>query len=93
LGGDLPRIEVQAAAPSDGVPYAVLEHDARRAAIQGWRTKVADRYGPEFSQWRIAMDKHVDCHPDRRDGIVCVASAQPVRGSDRGGPARGDDRD
>jgi hypothetical protein len=93
LGGDLPRIEVQAAAPDDGVPYPVREHDARRAAIQGWRSKVGDRYGPEFSQWRTAMGKHVDCHPDRRDGIVCIASGQPVRGYDRRGPMHGDDRD
>ncbi len=83
LGGDLPRIEVQAAAPDDGVPYSVRKRDAHRAAIQGWRSKVADRYGPEFSHWRIAVGKRVDCHPDRRDGIICTASAQPVRGFDR----------
>jgi hypothetical protein len=92
LGGDLPRIEVQASAPDDGVPYPVRERDARRAAIEGWRAKVSDRYGPEFSQWRIAGDKHLDCHPDRRDGITCIASAQPVRGFDRDGPPPRDDR-
>ncbi len=81
--GGLPRVEVQSSAPDDSVPYAVREHDARRAAIEGWRSKVADRYGPEFSQWRIAIDKRVDCHPDRRDGLVCTASAQPARGFDR----------
>ncbi len=77
------RVEVQVAAPDDGLPPSVVEHDARRAAIEGWRSKVADRYGPEFSQWRLAAGKHVDCHPDRRDGLVCTASAQPVRGFDR----------
>ncbi len=81
--GELPRVEVQSSAPDDSILYGVREHDARRAAIEGWRGKVADRYGPEFSQWRVAIDKHVDCHPDRRDGIVCTASAQPVRGFDR----------
>jgi hypothetical protein len=83
LGSDLPRIEVQAAAPDDGLPYSVREHDAHRAAIQGWRSKVADRYGPDYSQWRIAIEKHVDCHPDRRDGVICTASGRPVRGFDR----------
>jgi hypothetical protein len=33
----------------------------------------------------MAAGKHVDCMPDRRDGLVCVASAQPVRGFDRYG--------
>lgn len=85
LGGALPRIEVQAAAPDDGVPYTVREHDARQAAIDGWRGKVSDQYGPEFSHWQFAVGKHVDCHPDRRDGIICTASAQPARGYDRNG--------
>ncbi len=92
-GRSLPRIEAQAAAPGGGIPYSVLEHDARRAAIQGWSSKVAGRYGPEFSRWRVAAGKRVECRPDRRDGIVCTASAQPVRGFDRDGPGPGDSRD
>ncbi|MBS0233679.1 MAG: hypothetical protein JSR99_09350 [Proteobacteria bacterium] len=92
LGGGLPRVEVQAAAPDDGVPYAVREHDARRAAIDGWRGKVSDQYGPEFSHWGLAAGKHVDCHPDRRDGIICTASGQPVRGFDRYGETPADRR-
>lgn len=80
-GSRLPRIEVQAAAPDDGVPFSVRQDDARRAAIQGWSSKVADRYGPEFSQWRYAIGKNVDCHADRRNGAICSASAQPVRGA------------
>jgi hypothetical protein len=83
--GQPQRIEVQAAAPDDGIPLPVREHDARRAAIQGWRSKVADRYGPEFSQWRTAIGKHVDCHRDHRNGVICTASGQPVRGFDRYG--------
>ncbi|MFT3730961.1 MAG: hypothetical protein QM780_05960 [Hyphomicrobium sp.] len=82
----LPRIEVQAAAPDDGLPFEVRQHDAREAAIEGWSSKVADRFGPEFSQWRLAADKHVDCHNDRSDGVICTASGQPVRGSGPGGP-------
>ncbi|RUO99143.1 hypothetical protein [Hyphomicrobium sp.] len=88
---NLPRVEVQAAAPDDGLPFEVRQHDARRAAIEGWSSKVANRYGPEFSQWGVAAGKHVDCHPDSRDGIVCTASAQPVRGGRGGGPAAPDD--
>ena len=82
---NLPRVEVRASAPDGSVPYAIREHDARRAAIEAWRSKVVDRFGPEFSHWRMAAGKHVDCMPDRRDGLVCVASAQPVRGFDRYG--------
>lgn len=84
--GTMPRIEVQASAPDDGVPLSVRQDDARRAAIQGWRSKVADRYGPEFSEWRSAVGKNVDCHKDRRNGVICIASAQPVRGFDRSNP-------
>lgn len=92
--GAMPRIEVQASAPDDGVPLSVRQDDARRAAIQGWRSKVADRYGPEFSEWRSAAGKNVDCRRDRRNGVICTASAQPVRGFDRNNPwAAQDHRD
>jgi hypothetical protein len=93
FAGNPPRVEAQAAAPGGGIPYSVLEHDARRAAIQGWSSKVADHYGPQFSQWRAAANKRVDCRPDRRDGIVCTASAQPLRGYDRDGSGPRDDGD
>lgn len=91
--GELPSVQVQAVAPDDGVPFEVRERDARRAAIEGWRSKVADRFGPEFSHWRVAIGKRVDCHPDRRDGLVCVASAQPARGFGGSGDGPRDDRD
>lgn len=81
----LPRVEVRASAPDSRVPYEIREHDARRAAIEAWRSKVADRFGPEFAHWRSAADKHVDCMPDRREGLVCIASGLPVRGFDRYG--------
>jgi hypothetical protein len=78
----LPRIEVRASAPDSNVPYEIREHDARSAAIDAWRRKVADRFGPAFAHWRTAADKHVDCMPDRREGLVCIASGLPVRGFD-----------
>lgn len=90
--GAMPRVEVQASAPDDGVPLSVRQDDARRAAIQGWRSKVADRYGPEFSEWRSAAGKNVDCRRDRRNGVICTASAQPVRGFDRNDPWAAQDR-
>lgn len=90
--GGLPLVEVRASAPDASVPYEVREHDARQAAIEGWRSKVAARFGPEFSHWRTAAEKRVDCHPDRRDGLVCIASAQPVRGFDRYGQWHRDGR-
>lgn len=78
--GGLPRVEVRASAPDSNVPYEIREHDARHAAIIAWRRKVADRFGPEFANWRTAAAKRVDCMPDRREGLVCIASALPVRG-------------
>ena len=78
--GGLSRVEVRASAPASSVPYQIREHDARHAAITAWRRKVADRFGPEFAHWRTAAAKRVDCMPDRREGLVCIASALPVRG-------------
>jgi hypothetical protein len=88
----LPRIEVRATAPDKSIPYEVREHDARRAAIQAWRGKVANQFGPQFAHWRLAIGKRVDCHPDSREGLVCIAGAQPARGFDRYGQGRHDDR-
>lgn len=82
---ELPRVEVRASAPDSNVPYEIREHDARSAAIAAWRSKVADRFGPEFAHWRTAANKHVDCRPDAREGLVCIASGLPVRGFDRYG--------
>ncbi|SFV39128.1 hypothetical protein [Hyphomicrobium facile] len=82
---ELSRVEVRASAPDSNVPYEIREHDARSAAIEAWRSKVADRFGPEFAHWRTAADKHVDCTPDAREGLVCIASGVPVRGFDRYG--------
>jgi hypothetical protein len=93
FGVDLPRVEVQAAAPDDGVPFSVREHDSRRAAIDGWRNKVSGRFGREFSGWRAALAKRVECRPDRGNGVVCTASAQPARGADRYGDGPRDDGD
>ncbi|CAA2140374.1 hypothetical protein [Hyphomicrobium sp. ghe19] len=81
----MPRVEVRASAPDSNVPYEIREHDARSAAIQAWRSKVADRFGPEFAHWRTAANKHIDCRPDAREGLVCIASGLPVRGFDRYG--------
>ena len=78
--GGLPRVEVRASAPDSSVPYEIRKHDARHAAIEAWRRKVADRYGREFAHWRAAAAKRVDCMPDGREGLLCIASAQPVRG-------------
>ncbi|WP_045836096.1 hypothetical protein [Hyphomicrobium sp. 99] len=90
--GGMPRVEVRTSAPDSDVPYEIREHHARQAAIEAWRRKVADRFGREFAHWRQAADKHVDCRPDRREGLVCVASALPVRGFDRHGEWRREDR-
>lgn len=91
--GGLSRVEVRASAPDSSVPYEIREHDARHAAIIAWRRKVADRFGPEFAHWRTAAAKRVDCMPDRREGLVCIASALPVRGLARYGRWRRDGRD
>jgi hypothetical protein len=81
----LPRIEATASAPDRSIPYDIRRRDARRAAIEAWRGKAAERFGPEFSHWRMAEGKRVDCMPERGDGVVCIASGAPVRGFGRFG--------
>jgi hypothetical protein len=81
----LPRIEATASAPDRSIPYDIRKQDARRAAIEAWRGKVAERFGREFSHWRMAEGKRVDCVPERGDGVVCTVSGEPVRGFGRVG--------
>ena len=86
-------IEATANAPDRSVPYDVREQDARRAAIEAWRSKAAASFGPEFSQWRLADQRHVDCVRDRRDDAVCTVRGVPMRGDAQFGGRYPDDRD
>ena len=81
--GEARRIEATASAPDRSVPYNVREQDARRAAIEAWHNKAAERFGPEFSHWRMAERRHVDCVRDRGDDAVCTVSGVQVRGDGR----------
>jgi hypothetical protein len=85
-------IVATANAPDRSVPYNVREQDARRAAVEAWRSKAADRFGPEFSQWRVAQRKQIDCVRQRGDDAVCTASGVPVRSDVRPGDSDRDDR-
>jgi len=77
------RITATASAPDRSIPYEVRARDARRAAIGAWREKATARFGPEFSHWRIAAHRRVDCRPARRDDVICTVSGEPVRGNRR----------
>lgn len=91
-GAEIRRIEATASAPDRSVPYSVREQDARRAAIEAWRSKAAERFGAEFSHWRMAGGRHVDCVRDRGDDAVCTVSGVPVRGDARTDRSYRDDR-
>lgn len=86
-------IEATANAPDRSVPFDVREQDARRAAIEAWRSKAAASFGPEFSQWRLADQRHVDCVRDRRDDAVCTVRGVPTRGDAQFSGRYPDDRD
>ncbi|AGK57901.1 hypothetical protein HYPDE_31133 [Hyphomicrobium denitrificans 1NES1] len=86
------RIKATASAPDRSVPYSVREQDARRAAIEAWRSKAAERFGPEFSRWRTAERKQIDCVRDRGDDAVCTVSGVPARGEARFDRPYSDDR-
>lgn len=86
-------LEATASAPDRSVPYDVRERDARRAAIEAWRSKAASRFGPEFSEWRLADRRHVDCLRDRSDDAVCTVRGVPTRGDAQFDGRYPDDRD
>lgn len=86
-------LEATASAPDRSVPYGVREQDARRAAIEAWRDKAAKRFGPEFSHWRLAERRHVDCVRDRGDDAVCTVSGVPTRSGSGFDSTSPDDRD
>jgi hypothetical protein len=90
--GALPLVEATASAPDRSIPYDVRKHDARRAAIESWRSKVADRFGPAFSRWRMAGHRKVDCRTDRGGDAICTVSGVPARGYGRVGRSYDDDR-
>lgn len=77
------RVDATASAPDHSVPYSVREQDARRAAIDAWRSKAAERFGPEFSHWRMAERRRIDCVRERGDDAVCTVSGIPVSGHGR----------
>ncbi|HVZ05188.1 hypothetical protein [Hyphomicrobium sp.] len=83
--GDRPLVSATASAPDRSIPYDLRAHDARRAAIEAWRDKAAERFGPEFSRWRMAAHRHIDCRPERHGDVVCTVSGEPVRGYGRFG--------
>lgn len=91
--GETRRIKATASAPDRSVPYDLREQDARRAAIGAWRRKASERFGPEFSRWRMAQGRHVDCVRERSDDAVCTVSGVPVLSPDRDGTPDQDDRD
>lgn len=78
-GRHLPR--VTADGDADGrLPYHFKEWQARREAVEEWRSKVAARFGHEYSRWFAARDKNVNCDAVGRGEVRCVVSAVPARG-------------
>ena len=83
-GHHIHRIEARASYAGDYAPYYVKEWRAKRSAIEAWKTKVANRFGQQFSNWRAATDKQVNC--DGGAGtIYCTVSARLAQGWSRWG--------
>ncbi len=81
-GRGLNRIEARSSYASDYGPREEREFRARRSAIEAWKSKVSNMYGPRFAHWRNAIGKSVECD-GYRGKISCTASARPVAGASR----------
>jgi len=86
-------LEATASAPDRSVPYNVREQDARRAAIEAWRSKATARFGPEFSHWRFADRRQVDCRRNSSDDAICTVRGVPTRDDAQFNRRDPDDRD
>lgn len=82
--GYIGTIEARASYSGDYMPYHVTQWRARRSAIEAWKVKVENIYGPAFAHWRNAENQQVDCRPAGHS-VYCIASARPVRGYARWG--------
>lgn len=76
------RVEARSSYRSDYVPFDEREARARFSAIDAWKAKVSNIYGPRFAHWRNAVGKQVDCN-SYRGAFTCTVSARPVPGWSR----------
>jgi len=81
-GRGIARIEARSSYVSDYGPREEREFRARRSAIEAWKFKVSNIYGPRFAHWRNAIGKSVECD-GYRGKLSCTASARPVPGASR----------
>jgi hypothetical protein len=75
----LARIEAEGSYDGGYMPQYLKEWRAQRLAIAAWREKVSQRYGREFSFWRAASEKQLNC-TSTRNGVYCSISGIPNQG-------------
>ena len=51
---------------------------AEERAVRSWENRVAEKYGPQFREFRHAMGKENKCER-RGEEIECIISAHPCR--------------
>jgi len=61
---------------SSGVVRAGTEPEAKKRALEFWRSK-AMQFGEPFAGWRIAAEKLLTCLPVKEGGFECIARALP----------------
>lgn len=72
-------VEARGSYATDYLPYHVAEWRARRSAIEAWKLKVENIFGPRFAQWRESSAKRIDCERAGRGAVECSVSARPER--------------
>jgi len=61
---------------SVGPVTAASEREARKAALDAWKTKALE-HGEPYASWRLAAGKLLKCLPRPGRGFECVARASP----------------
>ena len=61
---------------SSGLVAGATEMEARKAALDGWKAKALE-HGEQYTSWRLAADKFLECLPRQSGGYECIARAAP----------------
>jgi hypothetical protein len=64
------------ASVSSGQVAADKEMDARKGALDAWKAK-ARQHGEQYTSWRLAGDKFLECLPRKEGGFECIAKGAP----------------
>jgi hypothetical protein len=75
-GGALAAVRVCLEAVTSGQKIEASEEAARKTALDAW-VKAVEINGPQFSSWRLALERELTCKPAADARFECEARARP----------------